>query len=114
MEIWFIQKTKPKMNYERIGETIKKSDPKIEKKPRKNRSEITACEKTTSKKANFCSNTVFSLYFKIKAKKFYAAKPLAFSLQLLFRRDKNHYFNLTSKIMKCKKTEHQYNPILGL
>ena len=57
-------------------------------------------KKTTSEKANFCSNTVFSLYFKFRAKKFHAAKPLAFSLHFLFRRDQNHYSNLTSKIMK--------------
>ena len=62
-----------------------------------NQSEIDACEKTTSEKANCCSNTVFSLYFKIRAKKIHAAKPLAFSLHFLFRRDQNHYSNLTSK-----------------
>ena len=73
---------------------------KIEKTV-KNQSEIAACEqKTTSEKANFCSNTVFSLYFKFRAKKFHAAKPLAFLLHFLFRRDQNHYSNLTSKIMK--------------
>ena len=78
----------------------KKSDPK-NRKNRNNQSEIAACEqKTTIDKANFCSNTVFSLYFKIRAKKFHAAKPLAFSLHFLFRRDQNHYSNLTSKIMK--------------
>ena len=39
----------------------------------KNRSEIAACEqRTTSEKANFSSNTVFSLYFKIRVKKFRA------------------------------------------
>ena len=71
------------------------------KKNSKNQSEIAACDqKTTSEKANFCSNTVFSLYFKFRAKKFHAAKPLAFSLHFLFRRDQNHYSNLTSKIMK--------------
>ena len=44
-------------------------------------SEITACEqKTTSEEADFCSNTVFSIYFEIRANKFHAAKPLAFSL----------------------------------
>ena len=112
----------------------KKSDPK-NRKNRKNQSEIAACEqKTTTDKANFCSNTIFALYFKFGAKKFHAAKPLAFSLHFLFRRDQNHYSNLTSKIMKmceqilkkktapqynsnslnCKKTEQQYNPILGL
>ena len=57
----------------------KKYDPK-NRKNSKNQSEITAGEqKTTSKKTNFCSNTVFSLYFTITLKKFHATKPLAFS-----------------------------------
>ena len=78
---------------------LQKSDPK-NRKNCKNESVIAACEqKTTTDKANFCSNTVFSLY-KNRAKKFHAAKPLAFSLHFLFRRDQNHYSNLTSKIMK--------------
>ena len=78
----------------------KKSDPK-NRKNNKNQSEIAVCERKTSlEKANFCSNTVFSLYFKFRAKKFHAGKPLAFSLHFLFRRDQNHYSNLTSKIMK--------------
>ena len=33
-------------------------------------------------------------------RKIHAAKPLAFSLHFLFRRDQNHHFNLTSKIME--------------
>ena len=72
-------------------------------------------QKTTREKANFCSNTVFPLYFKIRANKFHATKPLAFSLHFLFRRDQNQYSNLTSKIMKMcehiskKKTAPQYN-----
>ena len=78
----------------------KKCDPE-NRKNSKNQSEIAACEqKTTIEKANFCSNTVFSFYFKFREKKFYAEKPLAFSLHFLFRRDQNHYSNLTSKIMK--------------
>ena len=96
----------------------KKSDPK-NRKNSKNQSEIAACEqKTTTEKPNFCSNTTFALYFKIRAKKFHAAKPLAFSHHFLFRRDQNHYSNLTSKIMKMceqilkKKTAPQYNSIL--
>ena len=77
----------------------KKSDPK-NRKNSKNQSEIAASEqKTTSEKANFCSNIVFSLYFKFRAKKFHAAKPLAFSLHFLFQRDQNHYSNLTSENM---------------
>ena len=78
----------------------KKSDPK-NRKNCKNQSEIAACEqKTTIEKANFCSNTVFSLYVKFTAKKFPATKSLAFSLHFPFRRDQNHYSNLTSKIVK--------------
>ena len=57
-------------------------------------------KKTTTEKPNFCSNTVFSLYFKIRAQKIHAAKPLAFSLHFLFRRDQIYHSNLTSKIMK--------------
>ena len=72
---------------------------KIEKKTVKIKVKLPHVNKTTSEKAIFCSNTVFSLYFKFRAKKFYAATPLAFSLYLLFRRDQNHYSNLTSKIM---------------
>ena len=89
----------------------KKSDPK-NRKNSKNQSEIAAWEqKTNCEKANFCSNTIFSLYFKFRAKKFQAAKPLAVSLHFLFRRDQNHYSNLTSKIMKMceqilKKRQH--------
>ena len=82
---------------------LKKPDPKNQKNS-KHQSEIAACEqKTTSEKANFCSNTVF--YFKVRAKNLHAAKPLAFSLHFLFRRDQNHYSNLTSKIMKmCEQS----------
>ena len=83
-----------------VNHSEKKSYPK-NRKNSKNQSEIAACEqKTTSKKANFCSNTVFSLYLKIRAKNYHAAKALEFSLHFHFRRDQNHYSNLTSKIMK--------------
>ena len=78
----------------------KKIRSKKSKKNCKNQNETAACEqKTTTEKPNFSSNTVFSLYFKIRAK-FHAAKPLAFSLHLLFRRDQDDFTNLTSKITK--------------
>ena len=84
-----------------LGELFRKKSYPKNRKNSKNQSEIAACEqKTTSEKANFCSNTVFSLYFKFRAKKIHAAKALAFSLHFLFRRDQNHHSNLTSKIMK--------------
>ena len=47
----------------------KNSDSK-NRKNSKNQSEIAACEqKTTTEKPSFCSNTVFSLKFKNRAKK---------------------------------------------
>ena len=67
-------------------------------------------KKTTSEKANFCSNTIFSLLFKIGAKKCSVAKPLAFSLHFLFRRDQKHYSNLTSKFMKmCEDLKKKHS-----
>ena len=78
----------------------KKSDPKNRKTVKIRVKLPHVNKKTTTEKPNFCSNTVFSLYFKIRARKIHAAKPLAFSLHFLFRRDQNHYSNLTSKIMK--------------
>ena len=84
-----------------LGKPFRKKNPIKKSKNTKNQSEIAACEqRTTSEKANFCSNTVFSHYFKIRAKKIHARKPLAFSFHFLFRRDQNHHSNLTSKIMK--------------
>ena len=77
---------------------------KIEKNSKNPEWNFRMWKKTTTEKSNFCSNTVFTL-FKIRATKIYAAKPLAFSLHFLFRRDQNHYSNLTSKIMKmCEQT----------
>ena len=77
----------------------------------KNQSEIAACEqKTTTEKPNFCSNTIFSLYFKIRAKKIHAAKPLAFSLHFLFRRDQNTpFFWTTGRDQQNKRFSSQYN-----
>ena len=101
MKISFKQKTRPRMAVQGLEQPFRKKSDSKNRKNSKNQSEIAACEqKTTSEKANFCSNTIFSLYFKFRTKKFHAAKPLAFSLHFLFRRDQNHYFNLTSKIMK--------------
>ena len=80
-----------------LGKPLKNPIQKIEKTVKINVKLPHMNKKTTSEKANFCSNTVFSLYFKFRAKKIHAAKPLAFSLHFLFRRDQNHYSNLTSK-----------------
>ena len=57
------------MSCEWIGKKQKKSDPK-NRKTVKIRVKLPHVTKTTTEKPNFCSNTVFSLYFKIRAKKF--------------------------------------------
>ena len=99
-----------------LGKPLRKN-PIKNKKNSKNQGEIAEWEQKTTSKAHFCSNTVFSLYFKIRATKVHsntvfslyfkiratkvhAAKPLAFFLHFLFRRDQNPYSNSTSKIMK--------------
>ena len=71
-----------------LGKPFRKQSDLKNRKRVKNQSEIAACEqKYTTEKANFCSNTAFSLYFKNRAKEFHAAKPAAFSLHFLFRRE---------------------------
>ena len=62
-EFSLTKKTRPKTDYEWIAKNHLEKNPiqKLEKNS-KNQSEIAACEqKTTSEKAKFCSNTVFSL-----------------------------------------------------
>ena len=81
--------------------TKKNKSKKIEKIQYKNEVKLPHVnKKKTTEKANFCSNTEFSLYFKIRAKKFHTAKPLAFLFHFLFQRDQYHYSNLTSKLMR--------------
>ena len=89
----------------------KKSDPKIEKRVKIKVKLPHVNKKPLARKRIFCSNTVFSLYFKFRAKKFHATTPLGFSLHFLFRRDQNHYSNLTSKIMKmCEQILKKKQP----
>ena len=57
-----------------------------------------SCRKKRPKKRIFVLTPFYSL-LKLE-KKFYARKPLAFSLHFLFLRDQNYQFSLTSKILK--------------
>ena len=57
-------------------------------------------KKPLVRKRIFVQTLFFHSTSELEQKKFHAAKQLAFSLQLLFRLDQNHYSNLTSKIMK--------------
>ena len=77
----------------------KKSDQK-NRKNSKNQSEIAAWEqKKPLARTRIFVKTPILTTLKLE-RKYHAAKPLAFSLHFLFRRDQNHYSNLTSKIMK--------------
>ena len=58
------------------------------KLPHVNKKSLARKRKSLARKRN-------SLNFKIRANKFHAAKPLAFSLHFLFRRNQNHNSNLT-------------------
>ena len=53
------------------------------------------CQKPLARKRIFVQTPFSGSTLRI-----HAAKPLAFSLHFLFRRDQNHCSNLTSKIMK--------------
>ena len=65
------QTNRIRINSEWIEKTISKKIQSKKLKKRKNQSEIAASEqKTTHEKANFCSNTGFSPYFKISVKTF--------------------------------------------
>ena len=80
-----VQKKGLEWNMNGLGKPFNnKNQSKKSKTSLKNQSKIAAREQTTSETANFCSNTVFSLFFQIRVKKFHAPKSLAFSLHFLF------------------------------
>ena len=68
----------------------------------KNQSEIAACEqKTTSEKVNFCSDTVFSVYFKTRAKKFTRQNPSLFAPLPVSARPKSPLqFDITNHLIQ--------------
>ena len=74
---------------------------KIEKKTVKIRVKLPRVNKKPLPRNRIFVQTPFShSTLKLERKKIYVAKPLAFWLHFLFRRDQNHHSNLTSKIMK--------------
>ena len=93
----------------------KKSDPKIEKTIKIRVKLPHVNKKTLARKRIFLQTPFSHSTLNLERKNFKPQKPLAFSLHFLFRRDKNHYSNLTSKIMKMceqilkKKTALHYN-----
>ena len=57
------------MNYGWLGKPFRNKPGQEKLESGKSKSESAACrQKTTSKKSSFCSNTIFSLGFKIKVK----------------------------------------------
>ena len=57
-------------------------------------------KKPLARKRIFVQSLFSHSTLNLERKKIQAAKPIAFSLHFLFRRDQNHSSNLTSKIMK--------------
>ena len=57
-------------------------------------------KKPLARKRIFVQTPFSNSDLKFRAKTFHTAKPLNFSLHLLFRRDQNHDSNLTSEIKK--------------
>ena len=55
-------------------------------------------EKKQIKKIEKTLNINVQVYFRIREKKLYAAKPCTVLLNFLFRRDQNHHSNFKSKI----------------
>ena len=98
------KKVRPRMSCEWIG---KNHSQKIRSKKLKKTVKIRVklpknCKKSLPRNRIFVQTPFSHSTLKLERKKFtiHAAKPLAFSLYFLFRRDQNHYSNLASKIMK--------------
>ena len=77
----------------------KKSNPKIEKKTVKVKVKWPHVKKNHLRESKLLFKHCLNL-FQNYSKNIHTSKPLAFSLHFLFRRDQNHYSNLTSKMMK--------------
>ena len=84
------------MNYEWIGKSIKKPNPKKKEKTVDINVKLTHVNKKSLARKRIFVQTPCSHYFKIR-EKFHAAKPLAFLLHFVLWREQNHYSNLTSK-----------------
>ena len=92
----------------------KKSDPKNWKNS-KNQSEIAACEKTTTEKPNFCSNTVYSLTLKLEQKnlrrkttRFIAQFPVSAWPKSLLQFDFKNHENVWTDLKKKDSAPIQF------
>ena len=90
-----------------LGKPFRKSDPKIEKTVKIKVNLPHVNKKPLAGKRIFVQTPFSHSTLNLERKKIHAEKPLAFLLHFLFRRDQNHYSNLTSKIMKM--CEHIFN-----
>ena len=107
---WLNKKLEWNMNG--LGKPFRKKSDQNNWRNCKNQIKIAACEQKATCE-NFCSNAIFSLYLKMRAK-YCTQQNHSFSLHFLFRVDQNHHAKLTPEIMKMceqilKKTSPQYN-----
>ena len=90
------------MEYACKGKPQKKLQ--YERRSSRNQIQIAASDKTTSEKANFRFNNVFSIYFKIRLEENYALKTGS------FRINQNHFSILTPKNRKmCEPILTKHN-----
>ena len=78
---------------------VNKQSKKLKKKQIKIKVKLLHVKKSLAKRQFFVQAPFSQSTFKLERKN-QAAKPLAFSLHFLFRRDQNQYSNLTYKIIK--------------
>ena len=82
----------------------------------KNQSEMAACEQeTTSEQSNFCSNTVFSLYWKLEIKisrrkttRFFAPLPASAWPKRLLQFDFKNHENVWTDLIKKDSAPIQF------
>ena len=96
---WQTKKLDMEWTMKRVGKSgknkkLKKNNKTIVEMPHVNKNEI----------ANFCSNAIFSLVaHSTLVKKNHDTQSLSVWLYLLLRRDQNHHFNLTLKVMTASE-----------
>ena len=94
-------RTRPDVQFKEISLTKQKPRPKTDKRVEIKVKLPHVNKKPLARKLIFVHSPFSHSTLRIERKKNHAAKPLAFSLHFLFRRDQNHY----SKIMKmCEQS----------
>ena len=98
MENCLKQKTRPRINNKWIGKTIEKIQTKNRRKLTKIKLKLPNVSRKPLARKQIFVQTPFS-HTTLNLEKKFTAQNNSLSFHFLFRRDQNHYSNLTSKIM---------------